>query len=312
MARDGRWIGWVLASGAVLALGAAAADAAPPEKAQEQDREVRVIVVEGDEPDGGRVRIVCKDGDCDTNAGRRAFLGVHVEDSPEGTRIVGLVEDSPAAKAGLQEGDIVVALDDKPVRGPASLTARLREYEPGSEVTVEVLREGKPERVKVTLGERPKRWSGRPFIFEWDPLEFEREWRETLENSRESLENLRQNLRHMDFLRGWGKPRLGVQLVEPTPELREHFGGAPDAGVLVSKVLPGTPAERSGIRVGDLIVAAGGERVEDARDLIDAVAKAEGETIRIELIRDRKSLSVDVAIPRDEEPEEERPRGPRA
>jgi len=110
---------------------------------------------------------------------------------------------------------------------------------------------------------------------------------------------------------GFGRPVLGVQLVEPTPELREHLGGPPDAGVLISKVLEGMPAEEAGLRVGDLIVAVDRRDIEDTRDLIRALREHAGESVDIEIVRDGSTMRLSVALPEPEEDEHEF-RGPRA
>jgi len=97
---------------------------------------------------------------------------------------------------------------------------------------------------------------------------------------------------------------LGVRLVGITPELREHFGAPGDAGVLVGGVEKDSPAEKAGIKVGDVVTGADGDRVASARDLSRAVRhKKAGETMKLALTRDRasKELSVTVA----ERPERE-------
>ena len=97
---------------------------------------------------------------------------------------------------------------------------------------------------------------------------------------------------------------LGVRLVGITPELREHFGAPRDAGVLVGGVEKDSPAEKAGVKVGDVVTGADGERVASARDLSRAVRhKKAGETMKLALTRDRasKELSVTVA----ERPERE-------
>ena len=105
------------------------------------------------------------------------------------------------------------------------------------------------------------------------------------------------------------RPLLGVQLVETTKELRLHLGGSEDGGVLVSKVLPGMPAETAGIRVGDLIVAVGGEPVADSGDLRRALRDKRGEPFDVEIVRDRQFRTLEVTIPN---PDDDRATGPRA
>jgi len=115
---------------------------------------------------------------------------------------------------------------------------------------------------------------------------------------------------YMEPLTWWGhKPSLGVQLVETTPELREHLGGTEEAGVLVSKILSGMPAQKAGLLVGDLIVSVDGEPVASSNDLILALRDKVGETFDVEIVRNSRTRTLEVTIP---EPETDRPTGPRA
>ena len=92
-----------------------------------------------------------------------------------------------------------------------------------------------------------------------------------------------------------GRGRLGVQVQAMTPELREFMGGPADRGILVARVDAGSPAEVAGIRVGDIIVAADGEDVEAAHDLIRTVHHTEpGSAVALEIVRDQKTRVVDV------------------
>ncbi len=90
---------------------------------------------------------------------------------------------------------------------------------------------------------------------------------------------------------------LGVQMVDLTPELREHFRVSKTAGVLVSKVVPDSPAARAGIRVGDIITAVDGQPVRWAGDLTRAVRdKKKGESVRIDYSRDGANATAIAAV----------------
>jgi membrane-associated protease RseP (regulator of RpoE activity) len=90
---------------------------------------------------------------------------------------------------------------------------------------------------------------------------------------------------HLQRLRARGF--LGVQMIDLTPELREHFKVQKDAGVLVSKVVPDSPAAKAGIRVGDIITAIDGSGVDSPGDVTRVVRdKKKGDTVRIEYSRD--------------------------
>jgi S1-C subfamily serine protease len=84
------------------------------------------------------------------------FLGVSTESStdPQGVRIVNVVADSPAAGAGLQEGDVVTAVDGEAVSTPAELARRIRSHDAGDEVTIAYTRDGSASEAQVELAER--------------------------------------------------------------------------------------------------------------------------------------------------------------
>jgi C-terminal processing protease CtpA/Prc len=90
---------------------------------------------------------------------------------------------------------------------------------------------------------------------------------------------------------------IGVTLVEITPELRAHYGAPKEAGVVVSGVEADTPAGRAGIQVGDVITSVDGRRVRWAGDVSRAVReKKAGETVEVEVVRDRAPRKVTVTV----------------
>ncbi|HEX7154695.1 MAG TPA: PDZ domain-containing protein [Thermoanaerobaculia bacterium] len=81
---------------------------------------------------------------------------------------------------------------------------------------------------------------------------------------------------------------LGVATTELSGELREHFGAAKDAGVLVSSVEDGSPADKAGIRVGDVITAIDGKEIDSVWGLRTALKdKKAGDSVRVEGLRNR-------------------------
>jgi predicted metalloprotease with PDZ domain len=261
-----------------------------------------------------------------------AYLGVSTREetklSDGGARVTRVFPDTPAAKAGLKEGDVIVGADGKPVRGPAMLTEKIHAAKPGDRVNLEIVREGKRSVVTAELEERKgmriviprsdtEAWGEMP---PEERARMEAEIERAHEEARRALENLRIEIPDMqDELRelkwnalslGWGRPKLGVELVDTTQELREHLGGRSDAGVLVGKVLEDSAAEKAGIRVGDLLVSVAGEPVESPGDVIGAVSEKAGETIDVEVVRDGRLLKLTATLPEEERPD--RPRRPRA
>ncbi len=94
-------------------------------------------------------------------------------------------------------------------------------------------------------------------------------------------------------VRGW----LGVSIRSVTEELAKRFGLKDLKGALVGEVLPNSPAERAGIKPGDVIIAYNGAVVDDPNHFRNMVAETPlGKTVRITLMRDRQSKEVEATI----------------
>jgi len=181
----------------------------------------------------------------ETGKVQRGWLGVLIQDvtrdlaesfgmsHPHGALVSKVLADSPAAAAGLEPGDIVVAFDGRRIDKSADLPPVVGNTPVGRRVPVEVVRKGEALSIPVTLGELPPR----------DQLAV------TAAPSADESE----------------APRLNIALAELTGEQREELQ-LPDHGVLVESVSEG-PAERAGIRPGDVIVLFDNQKVESVRHL---------------------------------------------
>ena len=90
---------------------------------------------------------------------------------------------------------------------------------------------------------------------------------------------------------------LGVQLSDLTPELRTHFGVPEDVGVMVGKLVDGSPAFRAGLEVGDIVTAVDGEPVASAPALARAIGGHEdGDTVVLEVWRDGQMEKISATL----------------
>jgi serine protease Do len=295
------------------------------------------ILADGDGESRGKMSWVVVDEDGTQHKetiefdGPRPFLGVGLERTREGSgaRIDSIEDDSAAEKAGLREGDVVVGYNGESIENPWDLTRAVLKSEIGERVDIEIERDGARQTISAELGEH-EGWVGAfafgegDFDFNFDTDAFKEQMKRAKELAFDAealekhMEQLQESLQDMNFdfdvaprMRfnfddsgsfnfNFGKPRLGVELVNVTGELREHLGSNADEGVLVGRVLGDTPAEEAGVEVGDLIVAVGGETVGRQGDLIRLLRERDGETFNVDVIRDGRPLSLTVSLPERE------------
>jgi serine protease Do len=190
-----------------------------------------------------------------------------------GAQVMALVPEGPAARAGVQVGDVFVSLDGREVEGRRELTKVLRTLRPEQPVELAVLRDREVRRVRLTPTVRPE------------------------ERVRVVVERPRPAPTLAPRLRMAVPGLRGLSVVAIPEELRVHYGAPADAGVLVSAVVEGSAAAAAGLQVGDVVVRAGGEAVESPSDLGSRVALSlRDEELPLELIRDRRSVRITVEL----------------
>ena len=98
-------------------------------------------------------------------------------------------------------------------------------------------------------------------------------------------------------LLGGKRAFLGVSLMDLSDELREYFGSPKDTGALVASVEDNSPADKAGLKVGDVIVAVDGKDIESTWDLRGAIKeKKDGETVRIDILRGRNRQTLTATL----------------
>jgi Do/DeqQ family serine protease len=104
---------------------------------------------------------------------------------------------------------------------------------------------------------------------------------------------MEQLIKHGKIERG----QLGVEVQDLTPELAKPLHIDVHRGALISRVEPGSPADKTGLKVGDVVVALDGEPVAGAADLRNKVGlKQAGQTVRVEVVRDGKRMTFITAL----------------
>ena len=262
-----------LAAALVAAAGVGAAFAPMAEAQSRAPRAAEVFAFAG----GGRIGVSISDLDAEDIKGK-VNSGVVIDE---------VESDSPAAKAGLRKGDIVVEFDGERVRSVRQFTRLVSETPAGRAVSAAVMRDGQRVSVNITPRESDAfrmldsdRWisripSVRPAIPAPPPAP-----RPPAVPRSPMIES---------FL--WGGNRLGVAIEDLSPQLAEYFG-AKD-GVLVSSVESDSAAAKAGVKAGDVITSVNGNSVESGTELRRRLSNLEaGDEFTLGITRDKRSMTL--------------------
>jgi len=182
----------------------------------------------------------------------RGWLGVQMQPlTPSLAKAIGLAKaegvlidqvqpDSPAARAELQQGDAITAIDGNAIKGPRDLALAIADAQPGKSVDLSIWRNGSQKDIKVTVATQSK----------------EQVAEASMDHSQSAP--------------------VGMTLAPLSPESRSELGLAPNAkGVIVSEVTPGSNADESGVKAGDLIVKIGNDAVATPNEAASKIRDAQ-------------------------------------
>ena len=100
-------------------------------------------------------------------------------------------------------------------------------------------------------------------------------------------------VKHGQVVRGW----IGIESQDITPELAESFGLGKNSGAIIAGVVRGGPADRAGMRPGDILVAVGGKEVANTSEMLNLIAQLEpGEKAPLRILRKNRESTLDVTV----------------
>jgi serine protease Do len=184
----------------------------------------------------------------------RGWLGVGIQelshdlsqafglDEPHGALVSEVLPDSPAAKAGIRRGDIIVGFDGERIPDASKLPHMVAVKKPGSSVEVEILRDGKRLTIPIVLGEMAVEEEGTEATAPLHPSDVEE--------------------------------ALGLQVQDITPDVARALRLEDTTGVVVSGVEPDSPAAEAGIRRGDVIREVAQQPVKDEASYQEVMQRA--------------------------------------
>ncbi|MBK9528015.1 MAG: PDZ domain-containing protein [Acidobacteria bacterium] len=224
-----------------------------------------------------------------------------------GVAVDKVMEGSPAAAAGIKDGDVIVRFNGEDIASTRKLTRLVSETSPDHQVKLTVVRNGSEQEITATLGKRPMpKFGDGNFSFTTPPMG------KIEAPGFQGLERLRDLPQMKDFPKGdlpqvfmapngnseslmWrmGEGRqIGVGVSPLTKQLAQHFGV--ESGVLINEVRENSPAAKAGLKAGDIIVEIDGKAAKGDFDLIRAInAKKEGD-VSVTFVRDGKRQTVSI------------------
>jgi serine protease Do len=186
---------------------------------------------------------------------------LHVSENA-GALIANVKSDAPAARAGVEPGDVITSVNGQAVKNPRDLAVNIAAVKPGDDVKLQVLHDGETRSVSVKVGDMPSEQTA------------------SSDHSQERRE------------------RIGLALAPLSPDLRDQLD-LPDGtnGVVVRNVEPGSPAEQAGLQAGDVIVGVGGKKVTSPSEAASAIrGSAKDHAVALRIIRNGEPLFVGVNL----------------
>ncbi len=209
-----------------------------------------------------------------------------------GIEVIKVDEDSPASRAGLKIGDVVLEVNGKSVIDNQQFHTTIGELQPGTKVNLTIWRDGAKKTVAATLVARPD--SAGPYLAPDSP-----------NAPMPPMPPLPQAFGNVMPAFPADAPLVGFYGEELNSQLAEFFGVK--EGVLVMFVGPNTAAARSGLKAGDVVVKVNGTPVTNPREITGLVRMGGKKMIVFTIVRNKKemALNVEVSENRQSPPERE-------
>lgn len=219
-------------------------------------------------------------------AQQAGWLGISLEDQKDTGPVVRAVEpNSPAAKGGIKEGDIIVHFNNENILGVQQLTRLIRETPVGRTVEMKVRRDGRDQTVQVTteVSRLPERVRN---------LQLNLPDVQVLVDQAARLDEVRRNMPRVEVSTTF--VQSGIRVEQLTDQLREFFGVPGNNGVLVSSVEANSAAEKAGLKAGDVITAIDAKNVRTPSDFSREIRAASGKgTLKIMRDKQERELRLD-------------------
>ena len=218
----------------------------------------------------------------------QAFLGVITEANELGAKINQVSEQSPAAKAGFKEGDIITKVNDIKIDGPEALYDAIGKFKPDEKVTISYVSSGKKNSQVVSLAKNKNAISN----FNLPNGQISPNEERKLQTQPRRFNFSIPHFPGMDDLSIAGienKPKLGISIEDVEN----------GEGVNITNVTENSPAAKSGLKENDIIVKVNDEKIKDVDDLKPIIKEAkEGANFTFQIKRNKEIKTIIVKLPK--------------
>ena len=209
----------------------------------------------------------------------KPFLGVIIDTDEKierGIRIMNIVEESAAAKAGLEKDDILLNIEDHEINSLDDLVDALSEYEIGDDIMLDYLREGTEKKTEAVLMSRAESNYDLAKSFTFNMPSCCEEGKECLHHSGKTYQAFVHKQR----------PKLGVHIEDLDEEMINDLKISDKKGVLITKVLDETAAKKMGLKINDVILSLNNQEISDVNSLHEVLSRQKlGDEIEISFLR---------------------------
>ena len=193
----------------------------------------------------------------------RGYLGVSIQDlsnelvdsfalkDNKGVLVADVVKESPADKAGMKRGDVIVEYNSKKIQDTGNFRNMVALTPPDTKVDIKIVRDGKEKKLTVIIEEQKKRL--------------------TKATQTEIMQ------------------KLGFSVQTLTEDIAKQLGLEPQKGVVVTEIVPGTAAQFVGLQPGNLIVEVNRKAIRDTDEFLEALNESLGSKRVLLLVKDRQS-----------------------
>jgi len=219
------------------------------------------------------------------------YLGVGVQDldaekvkalnlkDNSGVVVTSVTEGEPGAKAGIHVNDVIVEMNGQKMTSQEQVLDAIIGKSPGAKINLTILRNGTRQDVVATLGTRPPDLPLTAFpagVIPIGPM------------SPDALAGMAAAMGAVDA------PRAGFDCVDLMPQLAEFFGV--QEGVLVESVTLRSPAERAGLKAGDIVTKVNGIPVANSREISFVIRQANKKLIAFTVVRNKKEVTLNIEL----------------